>query len=936
MLITRPLTDAALGTRLPVVNVEMKLGDVSVGGFVKYDNPPVLLHRTKDPFFAESEINVWPYPPRAGEPTELCVDLYNVSDLPQAVVVNFNRANFGIGLPWYPVNEPIEIMIPPRSHERVCTVWVPETGGHFCVQVELNILGETPYLAQFSQRNLDVAEPLVPGEPHQLVFQVGNFPQFSNPQPETTDIWLEHDLFLPGWEVVLDPMLLTGVAPGTSRQVVMTVNPPAGVPLPPDGAPIVDVRAMIDTMDGEHVIGGFRKIYRPPVILHRYPDPIYAEREITVHPYPPMAGEPTEVCVELYNPTAMPVDVDVQFLWANFGIGIPFSPINGLRPVHLPPFSKVVECIHWVPPVSGHVCLEVELYIDKELSQRSQRNIDVNEPLEPLTHHSMVFPVGNPFDHPVDIHLGAIPHLDGWEIQLEPPELLNVPAGETKKVTLTVRPPEDLPPDGHPIVDIEAYAEGQLIGGFRKIYRPPVPIHRPKDPIYAESEIGIDPYPALAGVETELSVEVFNPTQNDETIEVTFSIARFGIGLPFNSAGITPNPINIFVPANGAARGHVLWIPPWPGKYCVQVDLKLGDYEVIWSQRNIDVGEPLKPGLSHKLVFPVGNPTKEIATIKLGLIKHRDDILASLSDVVLPDVGPGDSVSVTLTVSPTLGAELGTGEPIVDVEAFIDGELIGGFRKLDVPPINIHKPHEKVYAESDIFIVPEPPMYGEEATLGTIVQNDGDAPIKVDLEFGWAQFGMGIPFTHTGIVPFTRTVTVDAGMTETASVKWTPSVWGSQCVIIKLQDRDGIYEPQESQRNVHVEEQPPCGVKRFFSFSVYNDSPFTVTVDLGMVTFNVPADWSVTTVPNGSVDLGPFNELVVEVIVEIPCPPTVQALSEVLDIQRIQAEAGSIPTINVEGYVVGELIGGIEIRLPVDYTQPWFVIRMPIVGEGFK
>ena len=195
---------------------------------------------------------------------------------------------------------------------------------------------------------------------------------------------------------------------------------------------------------------------------------------------------------------------------------------------------------------------------------------------------------------------------------------------------------------------------------------------------------------------------------------------------------------------------------------------------------------------------------------------------------------------------------------------------------------------------------------------------------------------MGIPFTHTGIVPYTRTVTVDAGMTKTASVKWTPSVWGTQCVIIKLQDREGLYEPQESQRNIHVEEQPPCGDKKVFNFTLYNDSPFTVTVDLGMITFNVPADWTVTTVPSGSFDLGPFEELVVDVIVEIPCPSISPALSDALDIQRIQAEAGSVPTIDVEGYVEAELIGGIEIRLPVVYDQPWYVIRMPIVGKTFK
>ncbi|MFC2038054.1 hypothetical protein ACFLYD_08900, partial [Chloroflexota bacterium] len=55
-----------------------------------------------------------------------------------------------------------------------------------------------------------------------------------------------------------------------------------------------------------YLIGGFRKVFRPPIKLHPFPDPPYAEREITVHPYPPLAGEPTEVCVELRNPTPVP------------------------------------------------------------------------------------------------------------------------------------------------------------------------------------------------------------------------------------------------------------------------------------------------------------------------------------------------------------------------------------------------------------------------------------------------------------------------------------------------------------------------------------------------------------------------------------------------------------------------------------------------------
>ncbi len=153
--------------------------------------------------------------------------------------------------------------------------------------------------------------------------------------------------------------------PGEVRAVELTVTPPAGRALPPD-----DTWSWTSKLTSRaRLIGGFRKIFRPPVPLHPFPDPPYAEREITVTPYPPRLGEPTEICVELRNPTPFPQDVVVTFSWANFGIGLPFTPINGPQPVHLPPYSLVKECIHWVPPVSGHVCLQVTL--DMEGTRRS-------------------------------------------------------------------------------------------------------------------------------------------------------------------------------------------------------------------------------------------------------------------------------------------------------------------------------------------------------------------------------------------------------------------------------------------------------------------------------------------------------------------------------------------------------------------------------------
>ncbi len=1146
-LMVMPPAQEPLGSREVIADVEGYVRGKLIGGFRKLDWPPVPLHRFKDPFFAESEISVWPYPPREGEPTQICVELTNVSDEPQIVEVLFSRAAFGIGLPFEPINGPIEVEIPPHSSEEACTGWVPPEPGHFCIQVELNILGAVEYWPQFSQRNLDVAEPLKPGIPHVTEFPVGNFfNEFTNPDPITTDIWLEKDVHLPGWEVALSPEVLQGMAPEEIRWVTMTVKP-SREGLPHDGTPVVDVRAMVETMGEPHVIGGFRKVFRPPIPLHPFPDPFYAEREITVDPYPPLAGEPTEVCVELRNPTPFPQDVTVFFSWADFGIGIPFTPINGPRNVHLPPFSIVKECIHWIPPVSGHMCIQVELEMEGYPPQRSQRNIDVDEPLIPGEPHSRPFPVGNPFEHPVTITLGLIPHLPDWGLELsqdilpnmeageirevtltvtppddlphdgdpivdveafvegqliggfrkvfrppvpihrpkdpiyaeseifvhpypprarEPTELgveirnptdepqtvtvtfsvapfgiglpfepvnepivigvpphgtvrpgtiwlppqgglwciqveimipgheeifysqrnidvgepleprvphsrlfpvgnpsehpvtitlgliphlpdwglelsqdilPNMEAGEIREVTLTVTPPDDLPHDGDPIVDVEAFVEGELIGGFRKIFRPPVPVHRPKDPIYAESEIGVDPYPVVPGHPTELSVEVFNPTDEDRIVTATFSIAPFGIGLPFSKTHIAPNPIHIFVPKFGAARGHVIWEPPhWRGKFCVRVTLEMEGHEPIWSQRNIDVGEPLKRGDPHSLVFPVGSwPRTGPVTVTLGLINHRDGWDISLSETTLPNLTADQPVSVTLTVTPSLNARLGTGDPIVDVEGYVEGELIGGFRKLDRPPIPIHKPHEKGYAESEISVDPYPPQLGTESRVSTVVQNTGADTVTVELEFGWAGFGMGIPFTTTGMVPYTRSVTLGPAMTTTAWVTWTPTYSGHQCILVQLSDPEGLYEPQRSQRNVDVTERPPCGETSIYTFTVYNDSPFTVTVDIGLITFDVPDGWEVTVVPSDTLELGPFSEGMITVMVRIPCPFTLQAMHTLQEMYILQEEAGGVPTIDVEGYVDGELKGGIELQFSGEAPEEMSTIYLPVVLRDY-
>lgn len=906
----------------PIVDVEAFVRGELLGGIRKIFRPPVPLHPFPDPPYAEREITIEPYPPRAGEPTEVCVELRNPTPEPQDVTVFFSWANFGIGLPFQPINGPRVVHLPPHSIVRECIHWIPPISGHICLKVDLEMPEHPP---QWSQRNIDVNEPLVAGEPHTLWFPVGN--PFDHPVTITLGL-VPH---LPGWKPALSQMVLTNVLTGTQgiREVSLTVTPTADRPLPPDGTPVVDVEAFVQG----RLIGGFRKIFRPPVPIHRPKDPMYAESEIFIQPYPPRAREPTEIGVEIRNPTPEPQIITVTFSYANFGIGLPFRPIHTPLIVTVPPDGVIRPVIVWLPPDSGLWCIQVALQLTgHDQPFISQRNIDVGEPLEPNTPHARPFLVGNPFQHPVTITLGLIPHFPDWGLELSQDVLPNVLPGleNARTVVLTVTPPADLPVDGDPIVDVEAFVEGELIGGFRKIFRPPVPVHRPRDPIYAESEIGVDPYPIVPGQPVELSVEVFNPTDEDRIVTTTFSIAPFGIGLPFSTTHIAPNPIRIFVPAHGAARGHVVWQPPrWRGKFCVRVTLEAKGHDPIWSQRNIDVGEPLRPGEPHTLIFPVGSwPHTRPVTITLGLINHRDGWDAKLSQTELANVQPDQKISVTLTVTPPNNVELGTGEPIVDVEAFVDGRIIGGFRKLDRPPVPIHKPHEKGYAESEIGIDPYPPQMGQEVRVSTAVQNASEKTMTVDLAFGWAKFGMGIPFSTTGMMPYTRSLTLGPEMTSTAWVSWTPTMGGPQCVRILLSDPNEVYGPQESQRNVDVIDQPPCGLTEAFTFTVRNDTIFTATVDIGLITFNVPEPWVVTTIPSDTLDLGPDTEGTITVTVHIPCPVTLQTIQNLQQIQALQQQAGSVPTIDVEAYSGGDLLGGIELRFEGEEKR---YIYLPII-----
>jgi hypothetical protein len=890
-----------------------------LGGIRKVFNPPIPIHQPGDPPYAEREITIDPYPPRAGEPTQICVELRNPTNVTQTINVEFAIANFGIGLPFQPI-QVLPVTLPPYSIVKKCVTWVPPFTGHFCAQVTLiDPLQQFPPVK--SQRNMDVGEVFVAGQwTSPFVFPV------SNPTDRSMDIEMAMIPHLPDWQISLTPTLLLNMQPHDVRPVTLTVRPPIGVPFPEDDTPIVDVEAHAQ---GE-LIGGFRKIYRPPIPIHLPGDPVYAESEIHINPYPPRERQPTEICTDVRNPTDVTQTFTITFAIANFGIGLPFHDIVRPIAVTLPPHSTKTVCVSWVPPFGGHFCAQVTIEQPGHDPVWSQRNMDVAEIFIPGQPSTLAFPVGNPMTQPMTVTLGLVPHLDGWSFELSQDVLTDLAPNATRLVTLTATPPlnEPFPSPASPVVDVEGYIGRDLIGGFRKLFYPPIPVHPPQDPIYAESEIFIDPYPVWLGGPTTIGALVFNPTDDAQQITVTFSVAHFGIGLPFTQTGILTPTMIVNIPPHGQTRVQTQWIAQIQGHICVQIKIQSAGHDPIYSQRNIDVGEPLNPDQPHVRIVEVRNLKAEVVTITMGLINHRPNWQVSITPTLLTNVAPGEIRPVTLTVKPSSWEGLADEQPIADVEAYINGELIGGIRKIARPPVPLHKPQDPPYAESEIGVHPYPLQANKPTTITADIMNTSDVTQTIRVEFAMANFGFGIPFTNTHLAPTYRVITLGPGISQTVGTVWTPPDAGHWCIQIRLVDPSGQYPDQFSQRNVDVERRGFVPCQPFTKdFWLQNSTALTVTVDLGANAINLPTGWTWSTNITETV-LNPYQGITVTLTITPPCGLSKQSW---LTPQGALSTGGASgpATIDAEGYVDGELLGGIEVQL--EAAPPEWKLYLPII-----
>ncbi|MDD3826440.1 MAG: hypothetical protein PHY79_10735 [Anaerolineae bacterium] len=543
---------------------------------------------TDNPPYAESEITVDPYPIVTGQPTRLCTEITNASPQTQTVQVEFALANFGIGLPFAPIDAPGNprlVEVPPGATVQVCIQWIPVTPGHQCIQVTVyDEAGTFPALR--SQRNLDVSEVLVPGQPATFELPVGN--QTGGP----VDVQMVVRNNCPGWTVDVQPPTFFLPIGGT-EVVGVVVTPAAGSAL--GSGCTVDVEAWAVGPGGNllQLLGGVRKVDEPLIPLGDPGERPFAEKEIWVNPYPLVSGEPAEVCVLLENNTDADQEVTLEFMLSGLGIGLAFdriNPISGANPqtMVIPAHTSVVACLKFLPGAPGHHCLAVKLSMPNGYVTYSRRNLDVAELLEPNVPEEVPIAVANPTPDMADIDLVVDNTCPGWSAWVSPALLVGVGPNSTdvRTAILTVTPPAGLLGAGCHI-DLLAYINGKLIGGVRKIDRPPLapPIDQPH---WAETEITVSPDPPQPGQPAMVCVKLMNPTPVDQVVDVTFAAADFGAGVPFADFGGVKDSV---IPAEGTLTICMPWTPAAAGTLhrCLRVQIHQDGYHDVFSQRNVDL-----------------------------------------------------------------------------------------------------------------------------------------------------------------------------------------------------------------------------------------------------------------------------------------------------------------------------------------------------------
>jgi uncharacterized repeat protein (TIGR01451 family) len=447
--------------------------------------------------------------------------------------------------------------------------------------------------------------------------------------------------------------------------------------------------------------------------------PMYAESEFKIDPYPLISGNTTHLSVRVRNLTASPQPVSVQFQSspAVFGIGLDYSNPLGSASAIVPASGYADVGIDFVPVISGIACIQAVVTADNGSGPLiTQSCLDVTEVLQPGVTATLSFPVRNNTGSTGDVLLVVDNTCPGWSATITSPASgtyagLAVGATGDPLAVLSVTPPSSGLLGSGCHIDVQAWKDGQMIGGIRKVDIAPVHLPLFVRPPWEEPEITFIPNPPVLGVPGQICIRLVNPLPTHQTVTVDFSVADFGAGVGFTPASIN----NTFIlPPNSITSHCVSWTPTSSGTLhrCILATLKQAGYLDQTSQSNIDVVRASSSLSGLTIPFMVGNPdlvghTLTIVPTLVGIDPLWMPIIEPLGGVgaVPGSLAGGERLALQMrfgTAKRAFGSnglnytppllDLSAGERhSVEVTVLLDGVPTGGFT-VQLEPVRLYLP----------------------------------------------------------------------------------------------------------------------------------------------------------------------------------------------------------------------------------------------------
>ncbi len=124
----------------------------------------------------------------------------------------------------------------------------------------------------------------------------------------------------------------------------------------------------------------------------------YFDGNINVTPMPVIMGITATIQVTLTNPLTVPVTADVSFGYAEAGIGLAFGPIKEIVGQVIPANSTVNLSAPFIPPLSGHYCVQVSYSITAVGPAGTVQSLAGGRQLKQFNLNSKAGPMGTPSD----------------------------------------------------------------------------------------------------------------------------------------------------------------------------------------------------------------------------------------------------------------------------------------------------------------------------------------------------------------------------------------------------------------------------------------------------------------------------------------------------------------------------------------------------------